>query len=158
LYSAIVPVIVAALWGSSWHQVSGPTNTISLAVFATIAPLAHPGSSAYIELVLTLTLLVGLLQFVMGVARLGFLVNFISQTVIVGFTAGAGLLIMASQIRNFTGIPITASSDLYWILRDFSLHADSAQPWIVATGVATLVIAIATKYFLPRVPYMIVAM
>jgi SulP family sulfate permease len=50
LYCAMLPVIVAALWGSSWHQISGPTNTISLAVFATIAPLAEPGSARYIEI------------------------------------------------------------------------------------------------------------
>src|SRR5690349_18249365 len=54
LYCAMVPVVVAALWGSSWHQISGPTNTISLAVFATVAPFAAPGSPDYIRLVLTL--------------------------------------------------------------------------------------------------------
>ena len=97
LYCAMLPAIVAALWGSSWHQVSGPTNAISLVVFATMAPLAVPGTDAYIELVLTLALLVGLLQFGMGVARLGALVNFISHTVVIGFTAGAGLLIIAAQ-------------------------------------------------------------
>ena len=90
LYCAMLPAVVAALWGSSWHQISGPTNAISLVVFATMAPLAVPGSAAYVELVLTLALLVGLLQLAMGVARLGALVNFISHTVVIGFTAGAG--------------------------------------------------------------------
>src|SRR4051812_33312286 len=99
LYCAMLPVAVAALWGSSMHQVSGPTNTLSLAIFATMAPLAEPGTPAYIKLVLTLALLIGLLQFVMGIARLGTLVNFISHTVVVGFTAGAGVLIIGSQIR-----------------------------------------------------------
>ena len=82
LYCAMLPAVVAALWGSSWHQISGPTNAISLVVFATMAPLAAPGSASYIELVLTLALLVGLLQLGMGVARLGALVNFISHTVV----------------------------------------------------------------------------
>jgi len=59
LYCAIVPAIVAALWGSSWHQISGPTNAMALVVFATMAPLAAPWSAAYIQLVLTLALLVG---------------------------------------------------------------------------------------------------
>ncbi len=67
-----------------------------------------PGSPAYIELVLTLALLVGLLQLAMGIARLGTLVNFISHTVIVGFTAGAGLLIIAAQLRTSSAIPIPA--------------------------------------------------
>ena len=59
LYCAMVPVVVAALWGSSWHQISGPTNALSLVVFATIAPLALPQSGEYITLVLTLTFIVG---------------------------------------------------------------------------------------------------
>jgi SulP family sulfate permease len=83
LYCAIVPAIVAALWGSSWHQISGPTNALSLVVFATIAPLAIPQTHEYITLVLTLTFLVGLFQLAMGAARLGALVNFVSHTVIV---------------------------------------------------------------------------
>ena len=70
LYAAMLPVVVAALWGSSWHQMSGPTNTISLAVFATMAPLAAPGSADYVKLVLTLALLIGLMQLAMGLARL----------------------------------------------------------------------------------------
>src|SRR6185436_12520675 len=62
LYCAMLPAIIAALWGSSWHQISGPTNAMSLVVFATMAPLAAPGSDNYVKLVLTLALMVGLLQ------------------------------------------------------------------------------------------------
>ena len=101
LYCAMLPATAAALWGSSWHQVSGPTNAIALVVFATMSPLATPGTDTYIELVLTLALLVGLLQFGMGIARLGALVDFISHTVVVGFTAGAGLLIIAAPAQEF---------------------------------------------------------
>jgi len=104
LYAAIVPAIVAALFGSSWHQVSGPTNAMALVVFATLATLAVPGSPRYVELALTLAFLIGVLQLALGLARLGTLVNFISHTVIIGFTAGAGLLIVAAQLRNFTGV------------------------------------------------------
>ena len=92
LYAAMVPAVVAALWGSSWHLVSGPTNAISLVVFATMSSVAEPGSAEYVSLVLTLTFMVGLMQLAMGMARLGTLVNFISHTVVIGFTAGAALL------------------------------------------------------------------
>ena len=102
LYCAMLPAVVAALWGSSWQQISGPTNAMSLVVFATMAPLAAPGSDDYVTLVLTLAFIVGLMQLGMGVARLGALVNFISHTVVVGFTSGAGLLIIAAQLRNFS--------------------------------------------------------
>ncbi|MCX7180786.1 MAG: SulP family inorganic anion transporter, partial [Proteobacteria bacterium] len=106
LYAAMVPAVVAALWGSSWHLVSGPTNAISLVVFATMSSLAEPGSADYVSLVLTLTFMVGLMQLAMGLARLGTLVNFISHTVVIGFTAGAALLIIASQVKNFFGIHV----------------------------------------------------
>jgi len=145
LYCAMLPVAVAALWGSSWHQMSGPTNTISLAIFATIAPLAVPGSPMYVKLVLTLALLIGLMQLAMGLARLGALVNFISHTVVVGFTAGAGLLIMAAQIRNFFGIPIPPGSGFFATLRETATHAGSADPWVVATSAATLAVALAAR-------------
>lgn len=102
----MVPVIVAALWGSSWHQVSGPINTISLTVFASLAPLAVPGSVDHVRLALTLALMVGLVQLAMGLARLGWLGNFIPHTVIVALTAGAGLLIIAAQLRTFFGIDV----------------------------------------------------
>jgi SulP family sulfate permease len=158
LYSAMLPVVVAALWGSSWHQMSGPTNTLSLAVFATMAPLATPGSPDYVKLVLTLALLIGLMQLAMGLARLGTLVNFISHTVIVGFTAGAGLLIMAAQLPNFFGIPIPVGTGFFGSLREALTHGGAVEPWILATGLATLVTAIAARRFVPRIPYMIVAM
>jgi SulP family sulfate permease len=158
LYCAMLPAVVAALWGSSWHQISGPTNALSLVVFATMAPLATPGSDAYVELVLTLALLVGLVQFGLGAARLGALVNFISHTVVVGFTAGAGLLIIVAQIKNFFGVPIPPGTGFFATLRIFAQDIAKLDPWIAATGVATLAVAIGAKRWLPRIPFMIVAM
>src|SRR5687767_14913475 len=87
LYAAIVPAIVAALFGSSWHLVSGPTTAISIVVYSTMSTLAEPGTPPYIGLVLMATFLTGVFQLAMGLARMGVLVNFISHTVIVGFTA-----------------------------------------------------------------------
>jgi SulP family sulfate permease len=105
LYSAIVPAMVAALFGSSYHLISGPTTAISIVVFTTVSPLAEPSSAAYIQTVLTLTFIAGVFQFSLGLARLGALVNFVSHSVVVGFTAGAALLIGTSQLSNFLGIP-----------------------------------------------------
>ena len=158
LYCAMLPAIAAALWGSSWHQVSGPTNAIALVVFATMTPLAAPGTDVYIELVLTLALLVGLLQFAMGVARLGALVNFISHTVVIGFTAGAGLLIIAAQLRNFSGVAIPSGTRFFETLGVFVRGIAHLDPWIAATGAVTLLVALAAKRWLPRLPYMVVAM
>ena len=158
LYCAIVPAIVAALWGSSWHQISGPTNAMALVVFATFAPLAAPWSNAYIQLVLTLALLVGALQLALGLARLGTLVNFISHTVIVGFAAGAGLLIIAAQLKNFSGVDVPADAHFFSSLRAFAANIRTLNPWICATALVTLVSAVVAKQSFRRLPYMIVAM
>lgn len=158
LYAAMVPAVVGALWGSSWHLVSGPTTAISIVVFASISPLAEPGSAHYIGLVLTLTLLTGLIQTGMGVARLGALVNFISHSVIIGFTAGAAILIATSQIKNFFGLDIPRGAHFHEVLIHFGSHIMDIQPWVMTVGAATLAAGVLAKRYLSKLPYMIVAM
>jgi SulP family sulfate permease len=158
LYAAMVPTIVAALWGSSRHLVSGPTTAISVLVFATLSPLAEPGSERYIGMVLTLALLTGVFQLAMGLARLGALVNFISHTVIIGFTAGAALLIVASQIRNFFGLAVPRGAEFHETLLYAAQHLGEAHVWVTVVGAVTLASGLLARRFLPRWPYMIVAM
>jgi sulfate permease, SulP family len=158
LYAAMVPVIVAALWGSSRHLVSGPTTALSIVVFASVSPLASPGSEAYIGLVLTLTLLVGLIQLAMGLVRLGSLVNFISHTVILGFTAGAACLIAASQIGNFLGVAVPRGLHFHEVLLHAAEHVGETHLWVVVVGLVTLLTGVLARRYLPRVPYMILAM
>lgn len=105
LYTAIVPPIVAGLFGSSYHMVSGPVAPNSVLLAAILAGMALPGSDSYIALAITLAFLAGLFQLGFGLARLGALVHFISPSVIVGFTAGAALLILFSQLKNALGLP-----------------------------------------------------
>lgn len=158
LYAAMVPTIVAALWGSSRHLVSGPTTAISVLVFATLSPLAEPGSDRYIGMVLTLALLAGVFQLAMGLARLGALVNFISHTVIIGFTAGAALLIAASQIKNFFGLAVPRGAEFHETLLFAAEHLGEAHVWVTVVGAVTLAAGLLARRYLPRWPYMIVAM
>jgi SulP family sulfate permease len=155
LYGAMLPAIVGALWGSSWHLMSGPTNATSLMVFATVSVLAVPFSPEYVGLVLTLNLMVGLIKFGLGVARLGSLVNFISTSVVIGFTAGAGLLIIGAQLRNFFGLHIPQQASFIAGLRDFATHLGQTDFGVLAVGVFTLVASIIGRRVLPRVPYML---
>ena len=158
LYTAIVPVIVAALFGSSLHLVSGPTAALSIVIFATISPLAAPGSAAYIQLVLSLTFLCGVLMLVMGLARLGFLVNFISHSVVIGFTAGAAVLIATSQLKNFFGVSAAASASFTETLSRFAHALPQANPYVISVGVVTLGVGIVTRKYWPKLPHMISAM
>jgi SulP family sulfate permease len=158
LYAAMVPAVVAALFGSSWHLVSGPTTAISIAVFASVSPYAPPGSPEFISLVLTLTFLTGLFQLVLGLARMGVLVNFISHTVVIGFTAGAAMLIAGSQIKNFFGVDIPRGTPFFGTLQRFAEQIGAINPYVLTVSLATLAVGILVKRFLPRVPYMIAAM
>ena len=155
LYGAMLPAIVGALWGSSRHLVSGPTNATSLMVFATVGALAPPFTAAYVARVLTLNLMVGLVKLGLGVARLGALVNFISTTVIVGFTAGAGLLIISAQLRNFFGLDVPQHPSFAPAIVDFASHITETHWPTLAVGVVTLGAALAGRRWLPRVPYML---
>jgi SulP family sulfate permease len=158
LYTAIVPVIIAALFGSSWHLVSGPTAAISIVVFATISPLAAVGSAAYVNLVLTLTFMVGVLTLAMSLARLGSLVNFVSQSVVVGFTAGAAILIATSQLKNFLGLAAPASSSFLGMLDGVFQQFGHLNPYATLVGAVTLATGLLSRRLLPRLPYMISAM
>jgi SulP family sulfate permease len=158
LYAAMVPAIIGALFGSSWHLVSGPTTAISIALFASINHLAEPGSAEFIRLALTLTFLTGLFQLILGVARMGVLVNFISHTVVIGFTAGAAILIAGSQIKGFFGLDMPRGIPFYDVLHRFILQLDQINPWVTFIGALTLATGIFAKKFLPKLPYMIVAM
>ncbi len=158
LYAAMWPAVVAALFGSSWHRVSGPTTAISIVVFATISPLAEPGSADFIRLVLTLTLLVGLIQLALGLLRLGTLVNFVSHTVVVGFTAGAAVLIAASQVKNFFGIEIARGASAWQVLVGWATQLDRINPWVTLVELATVLAGVAARRWWPRVPHMIVAL
>jgi sulfate permease, SulP family len=155
LYGSMLPAIVGALWGSSWHLMSGPTNATSLMVFATVSVLAVPFSPTYVALVLTLNLMVGLIKLGLGVARLGSLVNFISSSVVIGFTAGAGLLIIGAQLRNFFGLHVPQQASFLAGLRDFALHLDETDDGVLAVGVFTLVASLLGRRYLRRVPYML---
>jgi SulP family sulfate permease len=158
LYSAIVPAIIAALFGSSRHLISGPTTAISIVIFTTVSPLADPGSSDYLQMVLTLTFLAGLFQFGLGAARLGALVNFVSHSVVVGFTAGAAILIGTSQLANFFGITASKKHSFIHIWADLFHKLPGANPTVIAVALATLVAAVLFRRFLPRWPGMLFSM
>jgi len=158
LYAGMVPAIIAALFGSSWHLVSGPTTAASIVLFSALSALAEPATAQYVALALTLTFMVGIIQLAMGLARLGTLVNFISHSVVIGFTAGAAVLIAANQLEHFFGIDIPRGSEFYETVWAVVSHASDINGYVVAVGMATLLSGIIVKKWLPRIPYMIAAM
>ncbi|UCH54303.1 MAG: SulP family inorganic anion transporter [Pseudomonadota bacterium] len=158
LYSAMVPPIIAALFGSSRHLISGPTTAISIVVFATVSKVVAPGSPQFISLALTLTLLAGVYQLVLGLARMGTLVNFVSHSVVVGFTAGAAILIATSQLKHFLGVPIPPGESFLHTWQDIFAELHLINPYVAAVAVASLATGIALMIIRPRWPGLLVAM
>ena len=158
LYTAIITPIVAALFGSSLHLISGPTTAISIVVFSSISSLAQPGSEEYIRLVLTLTFMAGVYQLAFGLARLGTLVNFVSHSVVVGFTTGAAILIATSQLKHVLGLRLPDNHDFVVVWYHLFRMMDQINFYVLAVAVVTLLSAVFFRATMPRWPGMLFAM
>ena len=135
LYASILPLVLYAIFGTSNSLAVGPVAMISLLVVSGVGELATPGSERFIQLCLTLALLVGLFQIVMSFFRLGFLVNFISHPVLVGFTSSAAIIIAFSQIKHLFGISIESGERPYEMIS----HTISNIP---ETNLVTMVVGL----------------
>ena len=155
LYGAMVPCVMAALFGSSRLMVTGPATALSLTTLALIAPLATPGSPNYIALVLTLTFLVGALQLALGLARAGRLIDFVPHSVIVGFTAGAAILIINSQIGPFLGLDLPRGISVIDNVRAALTQGPNIVPSAPLVGALTIVAVIAWQPLNRWVPAML---
>jgi len=158
IYTAIVVPVVAALFGSSLHLISGPTTAISIIIFSSLSPFATPGSPQFIELALTLTFLAGVFQLSFGLARLGILVNFVSHSVLVGFTAGAAILIATSQLKHIVGIALPGGGSFFMTWLNIFHKINATNPYALAIAAVTLFCAAIIKYFKPRWPGLLIAM
>ena len=158
LYTAIVTPIVAALFGSSLHLISGPTTAISIIVFSSISTLAEPGSAEFIRLTLTLTFLAGACQLAFGLARMGTLVNFVSNSVVVGFTAGASILIATSQLRHVFGLHLPRGESFFHTWKSILSEIEHINPYVLVVAVITLICAALFKMWRPRSPGLLIAM
>jgi len=170
LYASFIPVIIAALWGSSNQLHTGPVAMLSLMSAAALITFATPGSPEFIELSIMLAMMVGVLRLALGVFRLGAIVNLLSSPVIVGFTNAAALIIGFSQISKVIGVPFPRSDfyladlfnvvmqipQLHWLTLLFAIGAwlmidqlkkiVPAIPGILAAVVVSTIVSAAIGY------------
>ena len=158
LYTAIVPCIIAALFGSSWHVMSGPTNANSLALFAMLSPLALAFSPVYVQLALAVTVMVGVLQWLIGALRLGVLANFISPAVLFGFTSGAALLIAVHALPDLLGLAASAEHSAAGVLAHVLGQLPQASGAALGVGTITLAVALGLRRYRRNWPYMLVGL
>jgi len=158
IYTAIVSCSVAALFGSSWHLVSGPTAALAIVVMSVINGLGEHTPEQYIALMISLTLLTGLIQLALGVFRLGTLVNFISHTVVIGFTAGAAVLIAASQLKHLMGVELGSGLSLWETLEQLWAQWGAVNLIAVQAGVITILVAVVVRRINRRLPHLLLGM
>ncbi len=122
LYAAFLGTAVSALWGSSRHLSTGPAALVSFLVLTALVPLAKPESTEFIALAIILALMIGIIQLLMGIFKLGFIMNFISHSVISGFTTAAAIIIATTQIPSLFGYQVEKHEyvflNFYEILKD----------------------------------------
>jgi sulfate permease, SulP family len=157
LYTAIVMTAVGALFDSSKQLINGPTNAISIAVLSAL--VAFPNDDP-VQLAIVLAFLVGAVQIVITLLRLGDLNRYISHAVIVGFTLGAGVLIVLDQIKNLLGLPKAASGDEHFIIRFWHTirQIDQTHFPTLLVGLGTVVIALILSYVNRRLRFPIPAL
>lgn len=156
LYSAIVITIVASIFGSSSHLINGPTNAISLVVFSAIAFLDADSRFDAFQATFLLAIMIGIIQILISVFKLGDLTRYISDSVVLGFMTGAGFLVALGQVGNFLGIRERGSGDQHVLVRFWNTISQGViNPRAFAIGVVTVLLAVlfrwlCVKYDLPR--------
>lgn len=158
LYAAIVAATVGALWGSSYHLHTGPTNVAALLALSVLLTVSQPGTAEYVAAAGLMAVIVGIIRMGMGVARLGVLVNFISDSVIVGFTAGAGVLIGANQLKHLLRLTFPSAPDLYTTLKNVTAHFSEFHLVSLELGLGTIVLILLLKWLAPKWPSSLLAM
>jgi SulP family sulfate permease len=157
LYAAFLPVIVGALWGSSRQLSTGPVAMVSLLTGSTLAQFAATGTEAFMALAIVLALMVGVMQLVLGVSRLGAAINFVSHPVISGFTNAAALIIALSQVNRLLGVPMGRTDSFLKDVWDVVRHAGEAHLPTIAIGVAALAMMVIVRRFRPHWPGVLIA-
>lgn len=157
LYAAFLPGIIAALWGSSAQLATGPVAVVSLLAASTLAPLAASGTSQFIALAILMALMVGIIQLVLGVFKLGVVVNFLSHPVIVGFTNAAAIIIGLSQLNKLFGVSMGRSehfiNDIWGVMQQVG---DTHFPTLLM-GISAFAIMFGLKRFAPKLPGVLIA-
>ncbi len=152
LYASLVPLVIYALFGTSRQLAVGPVAMVSLLVAAAVGPIAGGDTQLYIGLALLLSLMVGLLQFGLGLARFGFLVNFLSHPVLAGFTSAAALIIGLSQLKHLLGISIERSHYIHEILWTAVQKAGAVDPMTLALGLGSIALLVGLQWWKKSFP------
>ncbi|MDA7693303.1 solute carrier family 26 protein [Flavobacteriaceae bacterium] len=157
LYAALVPQIVYAFLGTSRQLAVGPVAMDSLLVAAGLGALSIVDPSQYIQMAIVLALLMGALQFILGLLRMGFIVSFLSKPVINGFTAAAAIIIGLSQLKHLLGIPVAQSNKIQEFASTFLQSTTPIHLPTLIIGLGSVLLLIGIKKWNPKIPSGLIA-
>ena len=152
LYCALVPQVIYAIFGSSRQVAIGPVAMDSLTVATGVSTLALAGSQSYIEIAILLALLVGAIQFLLGIFSLGFIVNFLSRPVITGFTSAVALTIGLNQFRNLLGVDFLQSDLIQVVAVDIVKRIGDINLQTASIGLVSVLVIIILKRINKKIP------
>ncbi|AOW17645.1 sodium-independent anion transporter [Polaribacter vadi] len=152
LYCALVPQVMYAIFGSSRQVAIGPVAMDSLIVATGVSTLALAGSESYISIAILLALLVGSIQFILGIFSLGFIVNFLSKPVITGFTSAVALIIGVNQFRNLLGVDFMQSDQIQYIIEDIWFQITNYNIHTTVIGLISVSIIIFFRKINKKIP------
>ena len=152
LYCALVPQLVYAVFGSSRQVAIGPVAMDSLIVATGVSTLALAGSDSYIAIAILLAFMVGGIQFLLGVFRLGFVVNFLSKPVISGFTSAVALTIGINQFRNLFGVDFIQSDQIQYVLEDIWFTITDFNSHTTIIGLISVAVIISLRKINKKIP------
>jgi len=151
LYASTIPLIIYAIFGTSRQLAVGPVAMVALLISSGVGALAELGSQEFIAFAILLALMVGVIQFLMGVFRLGFVVNFLSHPVIAGFTSAAALIIGFSQLKHLLGIHIPRGK-VHEIILNVVQNFNQINLPTLALGGTAIMVLLAIKRMKRKIP------
>ena len=157
LYTAIFPVLICALFGSSWHVLSGPNTSISVIVALIVGAYATEATPDFVMYAITLTFMAGIIQIVFGFARLGVIFNYFSHSVMVALVTGVGVIIIVQQLGNFLGLTVNSGEAVEDTLYNLFFSLPRANVYTTIIGFSTVVSGLLVKRYWKKIPYIIAA-
>jgi MFS superfamily sulfate permease-like transporter len=157
LYAAAIALIVYAIFASSRHVVTGPSSTIAAVTGAAVLSVAKAGSSEAIALVAAITMLAGVILVLLSILKMGWISNFLAESVLVGFIFGIGIDVAIGQLKHITGTKMAGES--FWLkLAHWVAGLPQVHTTTLIVGIIALVFLFALKIYAPKVPGALVAL
>jgi sulfate permease, SulP family len=156
LYASLLPGFIYSLLGTARYLSVGPVAMDSLIVATSISAMAVNSTEEYIALAILLAFMVGALQLIFGLVKLGFIVNFLSRPVIIGFTSAAAIIIAFNQFKYVFGVDIPRNTQIQLLVEDLWKSMDSIHFLTMASGCVAIILSLVMRAIDKRIPWTLI--